>query len=172
MPPSSITCTTCCVSKGRKAFLRPFKQRIIVEKVCDSCRAAALLNDSTGRKLQRAIERGDVTNIEGKRLRAQLEALRAQREADRRDKLRDHNKKLWAERKKIKERFGVRVPSPREAQQFLTDPDAQLAFERDQAQKQVAYQQYLRTERARRAKIAAALTGRKRGPYLKAKDRI
>ena len=134
MPPSSLTCTTCCVLKSRRAFLRPFKQRIIVEKVCDSCRAAALLKDSTGRKLQRAIERGDVTDIEGKRLRAQLEALRAQREAARRAKISVKIARLHTDRR----RYGEDLPK----------------------------------EQARRKKISATLTGRKRGPYLKAKDRI
>lgn len=134
MPKIIWMCPVCCKNLDRKAFLRPFKQRLIVERACFSCRTATLLRDNSGRAIQRALWRGDITELDARALQTKLNLLRKERATRRRNNVVSKLRKRQAEMK----RYGAG----------------------------------LEKEQERRAKISAALTGRKRGSYMKVKTRI
>lgn len=134
MPKIIWMCPVCCKRLDRNAFLRPFKQRLIVERACFSCRTAALLRDNSGRAIQRALWRGDITELDARALQATLKTLREARAARRRNNVVSKLRKRQAETKR--------------------------------------YGDGLAKEQERRAKISAALTGRKRGSYMTSKTRI
>lgn len=134
MPKIIWTCPVCNEKRDRKAFLRPFKQRLVVERACDQCRHSVLLRDNSGRAIQRALWRGDITELQARALHAELKPLREARAKKRRDSVVAKLRKRQADLKR--------------------------------------HGKGLEKEQERRAKISAALTGRKRGSYMTSKTRI
>lgn len=122
---TSQICEGCHVKRGRNSFLRPHKQRLIVEKLCSQCRAAALLKDKTGRAIQRALARNKITEPEARALQATLKATREAAEKARRAKLSAQTRNTWdalrnpvspreqARRKKISDALKDKPRAPR-----------------------------------------------------------
>jgi hypothetical protein len=172
MRPTSKECVKCGVKRSRNAFLRAYKQRVIEYPECTKCYEEKLLRDASGRLIAREFTRGFINEITHNRLRDALKLRRKQNNEARKAALSRRMTKVWEKRRDLEQRFGIRTPTIKEAQQFLADPAARAAFDREQAVKRAAYEDYQRKDAARRAKISASMTGRKRAPYMTAKKRL
>jgi hypothetical protein len=125
MQPTSQICEGCGVKRGRNLFLRRHKQRLIVEKTCSHCRAATLLRDKTGKAIQRALNKNEITEPEARALQATLKATREAAEQQRRAKISARTRNTWdalrnpvtpqeqARRKKISDALKDKPRAPR-----------------------------------------------------------
>lgn len=168
----SLVCTVCLKKKERNNFMRPFKQRLIIYTNCNACYDESLLRDLSGRAINSARSKGFISDMRAKELLEFLKYRRADAERERRAKLSEKAKTMWEHRRDLERRFGIRAPTPTERKLFMEDPAARAAFAREQEKCWAAYKAQEQKEEEYRQRVSEIMTGKKRGPYVTAKQRI
>jgi hypothetical protein len=151
-------CKACLKNKDVKQFYWHKKQRTVLRVICHKCFAAWLLSDTSGKRITNAASRGEINRIYADALRTTLANTRAATNEQRKAKLRDIATKQHERRRDLFAQYGIRAATPTER----LNPESLAAFERDQKPRLAKYRADTAREQARRDKISATLTGRKR----------